>query len=217
MPGPVVIRFFAPVIEASVNALLQTVDNQLRRGVTEFILLLSSPGGSVFHGLSAYNYLKGIPARVTTHNFGSVDSVGVALFCGGGWRMSVPQARFTLHPPTANFQNVSLDEAQIVEQLARLRLDSENMARIIAANSNRTLEQVLAAMHERRTLNADEAVSWGLVDTIQTQLYPAGSLVISIQAETQPAPKPAPAQPTPVSTPDMPSHPPMAGATAPQV
>jgi ATP-dependent protease ClpP protease subunit len=35
----------------------------------------------VFHGLTAYNYLKGIPATVTTHNIGSVDSIGVALYC----------------------------------------------------------------------------------------------------------------------------------------
>ena len=195
MPGPVVIRFFSPVIEASINALMQAIDGQMRRGVDEFILLLSSPGGSVFHGLSAYNYLKGIPARVTTHNFGSVDSIGVVLYCGGAWRMSVPQARFSLHTPSATFQNVSLEEPQLVEQLARLRLDVENIARVIAANSNRSVEQITAAMHERRTLNPEEAASWGLVDTIQTQLYPAGSLVISIQAQTQAPGQPAPAAP----------------------
>lgn len=199
MPGPVVIRFFSPVVEGSINALMQAIDGQMRRGADEFILLISSPGGSVFHGLSAYNYLKGIPARITTHNFGSVDSIGVVLYCGGGTRLSVPQARFSLHTPMLTFQNASFEEPQLVEKLAQLRMDVENIAKVIAANTNRSEEQVIASMHDRRTLNPEEAVSWGLVDGIQAQLYPAGATVISIQARTErPGQQPAqPQQPKP--------------------
>ena len=72
---PVVIRFFAPVIDATVNALMNAVDQKMKQGLKDFIILISSPGGSVVHGLSAYNYLKGLPASITTHNFGSVDSI----------------------------------------------------------------------------------------------------------------------------------------------
>ncbi len=53
------IKFFAPIIPESVAALLQVVDNKLKQGVKKLTLLISSPGGDVFHGLSAYNYLKG--------------------------------------------------------------------------------------------------------------------------------------------------------------
>jgi ATP-dependent protease ClpP protease subunit len=58
---PVVIRFFAPVIDATVNALMSAVDQKMKQGIKEFIILISSPGGSVIHGLSAYNYLNGLP------------------------------------------------------------------------------------------------------------------------------------------------------------
>jgi ATP-dependent Clp protease, protease subunit len=44
----------------------------------------------VFHGLTAYDYLKGLPIQVTTHNFGSVDSIGVAMYCGGAEVISIP-------------------------------------------------------------------------------------------------------------------------------
>jgi hypothetical protein len=81
-----------------------------------------------------------------------------------------------------------------MEKLAQLRMDVENIAKVIAANTNRSAEQIIAAMHDRRTLNPEEAASWGLVDAIETQLYPAGATVISIQAETQPSGQPAPAQ-----------------------
>ena len=65
-----VIKFFAPVNEATINALMDAVDQRMRQRVGEFIVLISSGGGSVFHGLSAYNYLNGIPAAICTHNFG---------------------------------------------------------------------------------------------------------------------------------------------------
>ena len=93
-PQPTVVKFFAPVIDATINTLMQAVDQKLAAGQRNFIILVSSPGGSVFHGLSAYNYLKGLPADISTHNFGSVDSIGVILYCAGRNRLCVPQARF---------------------------------------------------------------------------------------------------------------------------
>lgn len=101
---PVVIKFFAPVIDVTVNALMDAVDQKMKQGIKEFILVISSPGGSVFHGLSAYNYLKGLPVEITTHNFGSVDSIGIVLYCSGSKRLSVPQARFLLHGVSAQFR-----------------------------------------------------------------------------------------------------------------
>ena len=180
---PTVIRFFAPVIDASINALLKSIDQKMKQGVTEFILLVSSPGGSVFHGLSAYNYLKGVPANITTHNFGSVDSIGVVLFCGGRKRLSVPQARFLLHGVSAHFEKQGLEEKQLEERLKGLRIDMENIAKVIATTTGKTVQDVRNAMLERTTLNPDEAKSWGLVDEIKSELFEAGAEVISIQAE----------------------------------
>lgn len=178
---PVVIRFFAPVIDVTVNALLNTIDQKMKQGVTQFILLISSPGGNVLQGLSAYNYLKGLPITITTHNFGSVDSIGVVLFCGGSKRLSVPQARFLLHGVSAGFQNERLEEKQLEERLKGLKIDLENIAKVIAANTGKTVQDVTNAMLERTTLNPDEAKAWGLVQEVKSELFEAGSEVISIQ------------------------------------
>ncbi len=179
---PVVIKFFAPVIDVTINALMAAIDQKMKQGITDFIILISSPGGSVFHGLSAYNYLKGLPATITTHNFGSVDSIGVVLYCGGSKRLSVPQARFLLHGVSTNFeQKTSLEEKQLEERLKGLRIDIENIAKVIAANTGKSVEAVTDAMLERTTLNPEEAQSWGLVNEIKSDLFEAGSEVISIQ------------------------------------
>ena len=184
---PVVIKFFAPIVDVTVNALMNAVDQKMKQGVRDFIILISSPGGSVIHGLSTYNYLKGLPAVIITHNFGSVDSIGLVLYCAGSTRLSVPQARFLLHAVNAQFKgNQSLEEKQLEERLKGLRIDVENIAKVIAANTDKSLEDVTNAMLERTTLNPEEAQSWGLVHEIKSQLFEAGSEVISIQAQHQP-------------------------------
>lgn len=179
---PVVIRFFAPVEANSINTLLTAVDQKLKTGVVKISLLVSSPGGTVFHGLSAYNFLKGIPAEVITHNFGSVDSIGVVLYCAGSKRFSVPHARFLLHGVSAGFQqNERLEEKQLEERLKGLQIDMLNIARVIAANTGKTVEAVNASMLDRTTLSPEEAREWGLVHEIKSELFEAGSEVISIQ------------------------------------
>jgi ATP-dependent protease ClpP protease subunit len=179
---PVVVKFFAPVIDVTINAFMNAIDQKMKQGITSFIILISSPGGSVFHGLSAYNYLKGLPAIITTHNFGSVDSIGVVLYCGGSKRLSVPQARFLLHGVSISFeQKMSLEEKQLEEKLKGLRIDIENIAKVIAANTGKNVKEVTDAMLERTTLNPKEAQSWGLVHEIKSELFEVGNEVISIQ------------------------------------
>ncbi len=179
---PTVIKFFAPVIDVTINALMNAIDQKMRQGQRNFVILISSPGGSVFHGLSAYNYLKGLPAEITTHNFGSVDSIGVVLYCGGAKRLSVPQARFLLHGVSANFpQGTSLEEKQLEERLKGLKIDIENIAKVIAVNTGKSTTEVMNAILDRTTLNPEEAKSWGLVHEIKAELFPRGAEVISIQ------------------------------------
>ena len=183
---PVVIRFFAPVIDATVNALMSAIDQKMKQGAKEFIILISSPGGSVVHGLSAYNYLKGLPASITTHNFGSVDSIGIVIYCAGSQRLSVPQARFLFHGVSAQFRGEqNLDEKLLDERLKGLRIDMENIAKVIAANTGKSDKDVTDAMFERITLNPEEAQSWGLVHEIKSQLFEEGSEVMAIQAQQQ--------------------------------
>ncbi len=185
------IKFFAGVNEASVNALMSAVEQKLREGANEIVLLISSPGGSVFHGLSAYNFLKGIPAHVVTHNFGSVDSMGVVLLCAGDRRLSVPHARFLLHAVSAAFpQPASLEEQQLEERLKGLRIDIENIAGVIAATTGRSEEQVTKDMLNRTTLNPEQAVQYGLIHEIKEELLPAGAELLSIVQSQSPPPRP---------------------------
>ena len=63
-----------------------------------------------------------------------------------------------------------------------LRVDMDNCASVVAANTNRTKKQVLRAMLTRTTLHPEAALEWGLAHEIRQQLFEDGAEVISIQA-----------------------------------
>jgi len=181
------IKFFAPVVPETIGALMQIVDTRIKQGMKELGLLISTPGGNVFHGLSAYNYLKGSPITVTTHNFGSADSIGAVLFCAGEKRYAVPQARFLLHGVSSKFeQGCSLEEKQLEERLKGLQIDMGNIARVIADAVGKSKEDVISDMLNRTTLYPEEAIEYGLVHEIKVELFEPGSDFVSIQFMPKP-------------------------------
>jgi ATP-dependent Clp protease protease subunit len=191
------IRFMAPVVPQSATQLLQTIDRKIADGYERIHLMISSPGGSVFHGLSIHNYLRGAPVEVVTYNFGSVDSIGVIIFCAGDTRISVPNARFLLHGVSMTLPgNTPLDEKDLDERIKSLRIDYQNISRVIASTTGRAADSIEADMEARTTLNPEEAVAYGLVHSIDSALFPAGADLSMIYEgpNEQPAPQVVPIQ-----------------------
>lgn len=175
------IRFMAPIIPQTIDTLLKIIDQKIHQKYERIHLMISSPGGSVFHGLSVYNFLKGAPIEVFSYNFGSVDSIGVVIYCAGAKRFSVPHARFLIHGVKMNFQGqVSFDEFQIHEHLKSVRIDQKNIARVIADTSGKRTDDIEKDMHDRRTLSPTEAKDYGLVHDIKSELFPLNAEFISI-------------------------------------
>jgi ATP-dependent Clp protease protease subunit len=151
-------------------------------------ILVSSPGGSVFHGLSIYNFLKGAPVEVFTYNFGTVDSIGVVIYCAGTRRFCVPHARFLMHgvmtqvPP-----GLPLDEKDFEEKLKGLMSDYQNIARVISDTTGVPLKKVLEDMNSRVTYDPQAARDYGLVHEISSTLFPAGADLTTIGESLTPA------------------------------
>ena len=168
------IRFLPPVVPPTCAQLFQLLDHATQQKIARVHLMISSPGGSVFHGLSIYNYLRGAPFETHTYNFGSVDSIGVVIFCAGTRRLSVPHARFLIHPVQFNVQgNASFDERQLDEHLKSVRIDQENIARVISDTTTKPLHKIQEDMIARTALSPIQAKDYGLVHEIQSALFPA--------------------------------------------
>jgi ATP-dependent protease ClpP protease subunit len=178
----VYVKLYGGIDDGSVKAVMSAFEQKLAEGVSSFVLLTSSHGGNVFAGVTLYNFLKGIPAHLVTHNIGSTNSIAVAVFCAGQRRVSVPHGVFLIHGPRANFpQGAALEPDQLQERVQSLRIDSENIAGIIAANTARSEAQVMQDMLDRLTLSPEEALEYGLVHEIREEIFPPGAELISIQ------------------------------------
>lgn len=181
------IKFYAAVTPNTVIQLQRNIEQLLLQGMKSLHLLLSTPGGSVHDGISVYNLLKGLPIEVNTYNFGSVDSIGVVIFCAGTNRFSVPHARFLLHPVSMQVhQGQTFDEPSIEEKLKLLKADQSNIAKVISATTNKPVETVQNLIHNRTTLEPEKAIELGLVTEIKSSLVPAGVQLFSIYDQQMP-------------------------------
>ncbi len=176
------IRFLGAINEKNIRTLINNIDQKVSEKTDRFVIMISSGGGNVFFGLSAYNYLRGIPADVITHNFGSVNSVAIVLYCSGTIRYCVPHAMFLMHGVAAGFpQNANLEASHLEERLKALRMDEENIAGVIAEHTKKSEEQIIQDMSKRIVLNPEKAVEYGLVTDIKKELYEKGAELINIQ------------------------------------
>jgi ATP-dependent protease ClpP protease subunit len=185
MPEPTgYIKFVGNVDGSTSSALMKAVDDFMSQGMSRIVLLMSSPGGTVFHGLTLYNYLAGLPIEVDTHNFGTVDSIGAAIYVAGKRRYSVPDARFLIHGVSANFPaNTALEEGQLAERLAGLRSDTANIASVLARATGKTTDELHDVMLARTVMTPTEAIDFGLAHVIKSDLFPSGARVTSIVKE----------------------------------
>lgn len=91
------INFNLEINPQSARALFNVIQSCLKEDIKKLKLLISSPGGQVDAGISIYNFLKGLPIEITTHNYGSCDSIAAIIFCAGKNRYTVKNSRFLIH------------------------------------------------------------------------------------------------------------------------
>src|SRR5438105_15215469 len=91
---PAFVSFSADVNPQTTEVLLGNVAHLIGQGFRKINLLLSTPGGSVAHGITIFNVLRGMPIELITHNVGNVDSIGTVVFLAGSKRYSCSQATF---------------------------------------------------------------------------------------------------------------------------
>jgi ATP-dependent Clp protease protease subunit len=163
------------------TALINQLKSLVEEKVANVTLLISSPGGNAYAGLLAYNFLKGCPMNLTTHNIGICDSITAVIYAAGARRLSVPHGRFLMHGVISNFSAGSnLTETQLEERLATLRNDTNNIAGVLAAATGKQEVNIHEDMRHGLTLDPQQAIDYGLVHGIVEALYPAGARVIRV-------------------------------------
>ena len=128
-------------------------------------LYINSPGGSVTAGMAIYDTMQYIKPDVQTICVGIAMSMGALLLAGGtdGKRMATPHSKILIHQVSAGFQGQATDiEIQARETLSMKRLLEE----IIARHTKQDLEKVAKDMERDYFMTAQEALDYGIIDTV---------------------------------------------------
>ena len=138
-------------------------------------LYLNSPGGSVTAGLAIYDTMQFVKCDVTTYCVGQAASMGALLLAAGapGKRYALPNARIMIHQPWGGVQGQASDIDIQAQEILRLK---ERLNGILAKHTGRKLEEVESDTDRDKFLSADDARTYGLVDSV-VEDTPKGSAV----------------------------------------
>ncbi len=129
-------------------------------------LYINSPGGVVTAGLSIYDTMQFVKPDVSTICVGQAASAGALLLAGGakGKRYCLPHSRMMIHQPSGGAQGQATDIDIHAREILHLR---ERLNEIMAKHTGQPIERIQQDTERDRFLGGEEAVKYGLIDSIR--------------------------------------------------
>ncbi len=130
-------------------------------------LYINSPGGEITSGMAIYDTMKYIKCDVSTICTGMAASMGAFLLAGGtkGKRLALPNAEIMIHQPSGGSQGQATEIEIAAKHILKVK---ENMNRILSENTGKPFEQVAKDTDRDNWMSAQEAVEYGLIDSVVT-------------------------------------------------
>ena len=128
-------------------------------------LYINSPGGSVTAGMAIYDTMHYIKCDVSTVCIGMAASMGAFLLAGGqkGKRYILPNAEVMIHQPLGGAKGQASDIEIAAKNIIRTK---EKLNKILAENTGKSYEQMCKDTDRDNWMTAQEAVEYGLVDSV---------------------------------------------------
>ncbi len=128
-------------------------------------ILVSSPGGHLESGDAIHDIISFIDVPVNMIGTGWVGSAATHVYLSvpRERRMCLPNTRFLIHQPSGGAGGQATDIAIQAREIVKAR---ERIARVIARESGKPLEQVLLDIERDRWMSAEEAIEYGLVSRV---------------------------------------------------
>ncbi|MDR1587141.1 MAG: ATP-dependent Clp endopeptidase proteolytic subunit ClpP [Treponema sp.] len=131
-------------------------------------LYINSPGGSVTAGLAIYDTMQYVKSDVQTICLGQAASMAALILTAGapGKRMVLPSSRVLIHQPWGGVQGQARDigiQSKEIIRLKKLTID------YFAKHTGKGLERIALDMERDFYMSAEDAVSYGVVDSILTR------------------------------------------------
>ena len=139
---------------------LESVDKE-----KDINLYVNSPGGSVTAGLAIYDAMQYVSNNVSTMCFGMAASMGAVILASGteGKRFSLPNSTIMLHSVGTQLGGQYHDLEKEMEETKRKQ---GVISEILSKHLKKNIDQITADIQRNFYQTADEALKYGLIDTI---------------------------------------------------
>lgn len=139
---------------------LESVDKE-----KDINLYVNSPGGSVTAGLAIYDAMQYVSNNVSTMCFGMAASMGAVILASGteGKRFSLPNSTIMLHSVGTQLGGQYHDLEKEMEETKRKQ---GVISEILSKHLKKDIDQITADIERNFYQTAEEALKYGLIDTI---------------------------------------------------
>ena len=134
-------------------------------------LYINSPGGSVTAGWAVYDTMQYIKCDVPTICLGLAASFGAFLLAGGahGKRMALPNSEIMIHQPAMHGNGIQGPASDIKIMSDYMQKSRQRLNRVLAVNTGRSEEEIARDTERDNFMSAEEALEYGLIDSILTR------------------------------------------------
>ena len=134
----------------------------------EIQLYIDSPGGSITAGMAIYDTMQYIKPDVSTICIGMAASMGAFLLAGGakGKRYALPNSEIMIHQPLGGAKGQATDIKIHAEYILKVR---DKLNKMLSENTGKPLDVIEADTERDNFMSADEAVAYGLIDSVITK------------------------------------------------
>jgi ATP-dependent Clp protease, protease subunit len=133
----------------------------------EISLYINSPGGTYSALTAIYDTMQFIQPDVATICMGQASSAAAVLLAAGapGRRSVLQHAKVLLHQPSSQARGTLPDLAVQAKEVARVRTEFDE---ILSRHTGHPVTKIRSDTDRNMTLNAQEAIDYGLADQIIT-------------------------------------------------
>jgi ATP-dependent Clp protease protease subunit len=161
-----VIFLVGAVNEATANLVVaQMLFLESENPEKDIYFYINSPGGVVSAGLAIYDTMQFIKPQVSTLCVGQAASMGSFLLAAGapGKRFALPNSRIMIHQPLGGFQGQASDIEIHAKEILYLK---GRLNELLAQHTGKSVGEIEKDTDRDNFMNAEEAVTYGLVDEV---------------------------------------------------
>ena len=158
-----------PIDDAVANLIMaQLLHLESEDPEKDVFLYINSPGGSITSLFAIYDTMRYIKPDVNTVCMGMAASAAAVILAGGakGKRFALPHARVMMHQPHGGAQGQATDIEIQAKLIIQMR---EQLNQILADHTGQEYEKVAADTERDYWMLADEALAYGVIDSVITR------------------------------------------------